>query len=94
VPQRNALEPLLNSRFKVFYKGELRMPESKRAWTEDDIAKLKALAGKEPGERIAAELGRTFAAVTMQASKLGLSLRTKPRSRTKTADGATAAGVP
>jgi hypothetical protein len=45
VAQRNALEPLLNSRFKVFYKGELRMPESKRAWTEDDIAKLKAREG-------------------------------------------------
>jgi hypothetical protein len=38
------------------------MPKSKRRWNEDEIAKLKALAGKEPGERIAVELGRTLEA--------------------------------
>jgi hypothetical protein len=27
------------------------MPKSKRPWNEDDVAKLKAMAGKEPGER-------------------------------------------
>jgi hypothetical protein len=53
------------------------MPKSKRRWNEDDIAKLKAMAGKEPGERIAAELGRTFGATAVQASKRGLSLRIK-----------------
>jgi hypothetical protein len=71
------------------------MPESRRAWKADDIAKLKAMAEKEPGERIAAELGRTLGAVAVEASKLGLSLRTKRRSRsTKTPDGATAGSVP
>jgi len=43
------------------------MPKSKRRWNEDDIAKLKALAGKEPGDRIAAELGRTLGATAVQA---------------------------
>jgi hypothetical protein len=70
------------------------MPNSKRPWNEDDVAKLKAMAGKEPGERIAAELGRTLGATAVQASKRGLSLRTKGRSRPKTADGAAAASVP
>ena len=71
------------------------MPESRRTWKADDIAKLKAMAGKEPGARIAAELGRTLGAVAVEASKLGLSLRIKRRSRsTNTADGATAGSVP
>jgi hypothetical protein len=34
------------------------MPDLRRAWTEDDIARLKAMAGKMPAERIAADLGR------------------------------------
>jgi hypothetical protein len=33
------------------------MSESRRVWTDGDIARLKAMAGKVPGERIAAELG-------------------------------------
>lgn len=48
---------------------------NKRAWTEDDIAKLKSLAGKMPATQIAAELGRTYAALIVEASKLGVSLR-------------------
>jgi hypothetical protein len=39
------------------------------------MAKLKAMAGKELGDRIAAELGRTLGAIAIQASKRGLSLR-------------------
>ena len=35
------------------------MPHSNRAWTEDDIAKLKSMAGKVLREGIAAELGRS-----------------------------------
>ena len=68
------------------------MPKSNRRWNEDDIAKLKAMAGKEPGERIAAELGRTLGATAaVQASKRGLSLRIKCPSKTKTdEDGAPA----
>ena len=53
------------------------MPESRRTWKADDIAKLKAMAGKEPGVRIAQKLGRTLGAVAVEASKLGLSLRTR-----------------
>ena len=65
----------------MFLKGALRMPKSNRRWNEDDIAKLKAMAGKKSGERIAAELGRTFGATAVQASKRGLSLRIKRGSR-------------
>ena len=46
-----------------------------RAWTENDIAKLKGLAGKLPVKDIAAELGRSPGATILEAHKLGLSLR-------------------
>jgi hypothetical protein len=52
------------------------MPDSRRAWTEDDVAKLEIMAGKIPLRQIAAELGRTVAATAVRASKLGISLRT------------------
>jgi len=42
-------------------------------WTEDDIAKLKRMAGKVPAKDIAAELGRSRGVV--EASKLRISLR-------------------
>jgi hypothetical protein len=57
------------------------MPYRKRAWTEDDIAKLKTMAGKMPAQQIAAELGRTLGATNVEASKLGLSLRIRRASR-------------
>ena len=44
-------------------------------WTEDDIAKLKRLAGKVPAKDMAAELGRSRGATVVEASKLRLSLR-------------------
>jgi hypothetical protein len=47
---------------RCFYKEVLRMPDPRRVWKADEIVKLKAMAGKEPGERIAVELGRTLAA--------------------------------
>lgn len=53
------------------------MPKIKR-WTEDDIAKLKSMAGKTPVEQIAAELGRSLGATIVEASKLGVSVRTRP----------------
>jgi hypothetical protein len=62
---------LLNYGFRCF-TGVLRMPESRRAWKEDDIAKLKAMAGKVPGERIAAELGRTLGALAVKGCSYGL----------------------
>ena len=49
------------------------MPSSK--WTEDDISKLKRLAGTLPAKAIAAELGRSQGAVVVEASKLKVSLR-------------------
>jgi hypothetical protein len=55
------------------------MTHSKRAWTEDDIAKLKSMAGKVPWERIAVELGHSRGAIAVKACELGVSLRTKPR---------------
>jgi hypothetical protein len=57
-----------------FCKGERRMPH-KRAWTDADIARLKHLAGKMPATQIAAELTRTYTALIVEASKLGISLR-------------------
>jgi hypothetical protein len=47
----------------------------KRVWTDDEIAKLRSLAGKIPVKDIAAELGRSPSAVAVEACKLGLSLR-------------------
>ena len=58
------------------------MPDSRRAWTEEDVAKLETMAGKI--RQIAAELGRTAAATAVQASKLGISVRTQRRERAKT----------
>jgi hypothetical protein len=49
------------------------MPYGK--WTDDDIAKLKNLAGKVPARDIAAELGRTLGCLAVQASKLKIPLR-------------------
>ena len=80
----------------MFLEGSAAYAYRKGGWTEDDIAKLKAMAGKEPGPRIAAELGRTLGATYVEASKLGLSLRINPRSRSSmTADRAAArSGLP
>jgi hypothetical protein len=44
-------------------------------WSDDQIAKLKSLAGKVPARDIAAELGRTQGALEVQASKLKIPLR-------------------
>ena len=49
-------------------------------WTADDIAKLKDMAQKHPTAAIAAELGRTSAAVSVKANELNLSLRIRPQS--------------
>ena len=59
------------------------MPKSKRAWREDDVAKLKAMAGKEPRERIAAELGRTLGATAVQASKRELAKNVRAELQTR-----------
>jgi hypothetical protein len=67
------------------------MPYLKRAWTEDDIAKLKTMAGKIPAHLIAAKLGRTLGATYVEASKLGLSLRIRRPSRSVNAQAEGAA---
>ena len=54
------------------------MSDSKRLWTEHDIAKLKDLAGKLRAKEVAAEIGRTPAATAVVTSKLKRSLRRDP----------------
>ena len=60
----------------MLFQGVLRMHSR---WTEDDIAKLKRMAGKVAAKDIAAELGRSRGATVMEASKLRLSLRCSKR---------------
>jgi hypothetical protein len=57
------------------------MPDSRRAWTEEDVAKLETMAGKIPLRQIAAELGRTAAATAVQASKQRRDVRAKTNAR-------------
>lgn len=54
------------------------MPDNRRSWIEADIAKLKSMAGKLPAKEIAAELDRSRGATLVEASKLKISLRTRP----------------
>jgi hypothetical protein len=56
------------------------MPDSKRLWTEADIGKLKSMAGRLALKDIATELGRSRGATAVEASKLKISLRTRPAS--------------
>jgi hypothetical protein len=46
-----------------------------RAWTAEDFATLRALAGVVPAAEIARRLGRTKHAIQLQARTLGLSMR-------------------
>lgn len=48
-----------------------------RPWSEEDLAKLKRMAGRRPAREIAVELGRSVEATVAVASKLKLSLRTR-----------------
>ena len=52
------------------------MADNRRVWTEDDIAKLKSMAGRLTLKDIAAELGRSKGATAVVASKIPL--RTHP----------------
>ena len=45
------------------------MADNRRVWTEDDIAKLKSMAGRLTLKDIAAELGRSKGATAVVASK-------------------------
>ena len=54
------------------------MADHRRVWTEDDIAKLKSMAGRLTLKDIAAELGRSKGATAVVASKHKIPLRTHP----------------
>lgn len=47
-------------------------------WTDDDVARLKAMAQKFPTAKIARDLGRSIGATIVKAHQLKLSLRIKP----------------
>ena len=72
--QRFEKELSLYRRFKLCLEGVSRMPHSRRPWSEDELGKLKSMAGKLPAEEIAAELGRSPAAINVAACKQGVSL--------------------
>ena len=52
-------------------------------WTEHDITRVKALAQKLPGADIAAQLGRSHAALVAKAHLLKLSLKMKSEESTR-----------
>jgi hypothetical protein len=56
-----------------------------RRWTEDDIAKLRAMAKKYPMAEIAQELGRQVPAIQTKAHELGISLRRSSSPQTMSA---------
>lgn len=45
-----------------------------KPWTEEDIVKLRNLAGTKKAHAVAMDLGRTVGATVMQASKLKISM--------------------
>jgi hypothetical protein len=49
----------------------------RRPWTEEDITKLKSMAGRLPAKDIAVKLGRSLQATVAIACKLSLPLRTR-----------------
>lgn len=70
---------------KLFRSWRFRIParstalgDNSRTWTNDEIAKLKRMAGRIPRDQIAAKLGRSPSATAMEASKLGISLSLQP----------------
>ncbi len=50
-----------------------------RAWTEEDIEKLRSMARRYPTKDIAKALGRGVPATVMMAHSLRISLRLKPK---------------
>ncbi|MGV7212471.1 hypothetical protein [Bradyrhizobium sp. UFLA05-112] len=51
------------------------MPSWKKSWNEEDIKKLKTLAGTMPVTMIAKELGRTTGTVLAKAVEQNISIR-------------------
>jgi hypothetical protein len=46
-----------------------------RDWNKEDLDKLRALAGRQPTEKIAQELNRNVSAIVQKAFRLRLSLK-------------------
>lgn len=65
------------------------MPDNRRPWTEEDIAKLKSMAGKLALKDIAKQLGRTAGATAVEASKLKVSRTRTYFGRPRRASGET-----
>jgi hypothetical protein len=51
------------------------MTQMRRAWTDEEVAKLKSMAQKYPAAQIASETGRALASVRTKARQLAISLR-------------------
>jgi len=50
-----------------------------RPWSHEDVAKLKAMAGRYPTHEIAGKLGRALGATFVKAHQLRISLRRRPK---------------
>ena len=75
-----------DAELSLFFPIESGAVDQERAmkrqlWTEGENAKLKRLAGTMSPADVAAEMGRTEAAVVRQASKLKISLAYKKQMR-------------
>ncbi|KRE07438.1 hypothetical protein ASE63_22325 [Bosea sp. Root381] len=57
------------------------MTKAGKLWTNRDVEKLEAMAGKHPNRAIAAALGRSPKAVQRKAIELDIRLRMPPRAR-------------
>jgi hypothetical protein len=53
------------------------LANNRRPWTEEDIAKLKIMAGRRKPKEIADKLGRSVGATVRVAAKLRIPLRTR-----------------
>ncbi len=51
----------------------------RKAWTDDDIARLQSMARRYPTAQIAGALGRGISATVMKARELQISLRINSR---------------
>jgi hypothetical protein len=51
----------------------------RRPWSEEDVSKLTAMAGRYPTREISRELGRGLGATILKAHQLRISLRTRPK---------------
>ena len=52
---------------------------ARRLWSDEDIARLRGMAGQYPAEKIAKALGRGLEATYLKAHQQRISLRTKQK---------------